>query len=263
MIQGCLKYNRTLNCCQMHIILPKLFFLHFSDKIWKFAVKNDTGNTTIYILRLSDITMTNQSQIQSLEPDVLAQEIERFSGLSSEIISLLEKFKTEINKSAGELREVQAAVNSGKRELEAFSEIKMEMLSLERQIEDLRQQKEILSRTIVDQQSAWTEEMVKHARDKEEYEKDAKAKRQKEEEHRQAWENEQIMARQKFQGELDSKRQEWMRIQAEASERMTAKEEALNNKERELVLLVQEVEKFLSGLAGRMGGAAKAGLNAP
>lgn len=204
--------------------------------------------------------MINQTQMQCLEPEALAQEIERFSGLSSEVISLLEKLKKEINKSAGELREVQAAVNAGKREIEAFSEIKMEMTSLERQIDDLRQQKEILSRTIVDQQSVWTEEMVKHAREKEEYERGAKAMRQKEEEDRQAWENEQIMARQKFQDELDSKRQEWMRIQTEASERMIAKEGALNKKERELVLLMHELEKFLSGLAGRMKTTTQAGL---
>ena len=112
--------------------------------------------------------MENQSPKPCLETDTISLEIERFSSLSSEMISLLENLKREISRYALELQDVQAAVESGKRELEALCEIERETSSLEKKIEDLRRQKESLERVVEDRQSAWEELKTKRVQEERE-----------------------------------------------------------------------------------------------
>jgi hypothetical protein len=188
------------------------------------------------------------------DTDAIALQAERFSALSSEMVSLLEDLRREINRAALELQDVQAAVNAGKQELEALCEIEKETSALELQIVDLRQQKETMERFIADQRSAWEEENVRRAREEKEYESNVKNLRQKEEEeHRVAWENERRAARQKLEEELDAIRRKNWGIQAAEDRDALARRSALDKKERELALLMQELEKFLSGLAVRIG----------
>jgi hypothetical protein len=203
--------------------------------------------------------MENQNLEPSLKTDTLALGTERFSSLSSEMVSLLEDLNREVHRSALELKDVQAAVDAGKRELDALCEIEKETSTLERQIEDLRRQKEMLQRLIADQQSTWEEEKTKRAGEEREYEENLKAQRQREEEaYRLRWENEQITVRQKLEEELGAMRQKSAEVHAAEEKDILARSAALNKKERELALLMQELEKFLSGLSARIGTAGQA-----
>jgi hypothetical protein len=206
--------------------------------------------------------MENQKPL--LETDTIALGIERLSSLSSEMISLLENFNREINRSTLELQEVQSAAEAGKRELEALCKTKSELSSLGQVLEDLRRQKESLECGIADQQSAWEEVKSTRAREEREYEANLKMLRQREEEdHRLTLENEQITARKRLEEELDAMQQESAEIKAAVEKDLLAREAALNKKERELTLLMQEVEKLLSGLAGRIGIEGQSGPHAP
>ena len=204
--------------------------------------------------------MENQNPKPCLETDTIALEVERFSSLSSEMISLLENLKREINRSALELQDVQAAVDAGKKEIEALCEIERETSSLEQQIEDLRRQKESLGRSVADEQKAWEEAKSNRVFEEREYEENLKIRRkQEEEEYRLALESERAVSRQMLDEELDAMRRKNAEIKAAEEEDLLKRETALKKKERELALLIQELEKFLSGLAGRVGTAAQPG----
>ena len=64
-------------------------------------------------------------------------------------------------------------------------------------------------------------------------------------------ESEQMQARQKFEEELEAMRQNSAETRTAEETDIPARESALKKKEQELSRLMQELEKFLSGLAGR------------
>ena len=201
--------------------------------------------------------------MENTKPDpgneTLAPATERFSSLSSEMVSLLEDLRRDVHRSELDLKDVQAAVDAGKRELEALCEIEKETSGLERQIEDLRRQKEALEHEIADLQSGWDEEKARRAREEREYEETLKTFRQKEEEeYRVRWDDEQTAARQKLEEELEAVRHRNAEVRAAEEEDILSRESAVNKKERELTLLMQELEKFISGLAARIGSAGHA-----
>jgi DNA repair exonuclease SbcCD ATPase subunit len=185
--------------------------------------------------------------------------LERFSGLSSEMVSLLENLTQDINRSAQELRDILAAVDTGKKELAALRESEREMSVLKPQLEDLRMQKECLENLIADQRNAWEEEKTKQDLEEREREENLKTLRQnQEEEYRLMMENEQMQARQKFEEEeLEAMQQKSPEIRTTEEMDILARESELKNKEQELSQLMQELEKFLSGLGGRKGATAK------
>ncbi len=193
----------------------------------------------------------------------MALEIGRFSSLSSEMILLLENLHRELNRTAAELHDVQVAVEAGKRELEALCEIERETSSLEQNIEDLRRQKESLEHAVSDHQNAWEEMKAARAREEREYRESLETERQREEEeHRLVWEEAQAAARQKLDEELRAIRQQSATNLASEEEALRAREAAVDKKEQELTLLMRELEKFLSGIAGRIGTAAHSGRSA-
>jgi hypothetical protein len=180
--------------------------------------------------------------------------LERFSGLSSEIVLLLENFTQDINRSAQELRDIRAAVDAGNKELAVLRESEREVSVLIQQLEDLRPQKESLERLIADQRNAWEEEKAKRAWEEREYEENLKILRRKEEEeHRLMRENEQHQARQKFEEELQGMRQKSAETRTVEETDILARESVLKKKEQELSRLMKELEKFLSELACRKG----------
>ena len=158
--------------------------------------------------------MGNQNRKSWPETDTLALDLQRFSGLSSEMVSLLQSLTQDIKRSAQELREVRDAVDAGKKELLALRESEKEISVLKQQLEDLRPQKESLENLIAAQRNAWEEEQTKRASEEREHEENLKT--------------------------------------AEEAD-ILARESALKKKEQELIRLMQELEKFLSGLAGRKG----------
>jgi DNA repair exonuclease SbcCD ATPase subunit len=201
--------------------------------------------------------MGNQNQQPWPETDRIAFDLERFSSLSSEMVALLETLTQDINRSAQELRDIRAAVDAGKTELAALRESEREVSVIKPQLEDLRLQKEGLENLIADQRNAWEEEKTKQDLKEKEREENLKALRQREEkEYRLMRENEQMQARQKFEEELEAMRQKSAEIRTREETDILARESMLKKKEQELSRLMQELEKFLSGLAGRKGAAA-------
>jgi hypothetical protein len=196
--------------------------------------------------------MGNQNRIPWPETDMLALDLERFSGLSSEMATLLENLTQDIHRSAQELRDIRDAVDAGKKELAALRESERGVSILKQQLDDLRLQKDSLENLIADQRNAWEEEKTKQDLEEREREESLKALRQmEEEEYRLMRENEQMQARQKFEEELEAMRQKSAAIRTTGETDILAKESALKKKEQELSRLMRELEKFLSGLAGR------------
>ena len=201
--------------------------------------------------------MEKQNQQPWPETDRIACDLERFSGLSSEMVALLETITQDINRSAQELRDIRAAVDAGKKELAALRESEREVAAVKPQLEDLRLQKEGLENLIAAQRDAWAEEKTKQDLEEKERQENLKALHQREEEkYRLMRENEQMQARQKFEEELDAMRQKSAEIGTKEDADIFARELMLKKKEQELSRLMQELEKFLSGLAGRKGAAA-------
>jgi hypothetical protein len=180
--------------------------------------------------------------------------LERFLGLSSEMVSLLENLSQDINRSAQELRDIRAAVDAGKKELAALRESEREASVLKPQLEDLRMQKESLENLIADQRNAWEKEKTKQDLEEREHEENLKILRQREEdEYRRMRENEQMQARRIFEEELEAMRQKNAETRTAEERDILARESTLKKKEQELSRLIQELEKFFSGLAGRKG----------
>ena len=141
------------------------------------------------------------------------------------MISLLENLTQDINRSALELQDIRAAVDAGKKELEALREIEREMLVMTTQLEDLRLQKEGLENLIADQRNAWAEEKTKRDLEEKEREENLKALRQREEgEYRLMRENEQMQARQQLEEELEAMRQKSAEIRAAEEKRIFSPE---------------------------------------
>ena len=140
--------------------------------------------------------------------ELLGRDLERFSGLSSEMVSLLENLTQDINRSAQELRDIRAAVDAGKKELAALRESEREASVLKPQLEDLRMQKEGLENLIADRRNAWEEGKNKARLGR----KGTRGESQNPatEGRGRVWrmrENEQMQARQKFEEELEAMRQ--------------------------------------------------------
>jgi hypothetical protein len=209
--------------------------------------------------------MGNQNQQPRPETDRIEFDLERFSGLSSEMVALLEKLAQDTNRSMHELHDIRAAVDTGKKELAALRESERDVSALMLQLEDLRLQKEFLENLIADQRHAWEEEKTKQDLEEREREENLKTLRQsEEEEYRLMRENEQMQARQRFEQEVEGMRQKSAGVRTAAETDILARESALKKKEQELSRLMQELEKFLSGLAGRKGtGVANPGKSGP
>ena len=140
----------------------------------------------------------------------------------------------------------------GRRSLPRCAKARGKCRVMKTQLEALRLQKEGLENLIADQRNAWEEEKTKQDLEEKEREENLKALRQREEEeYRLMRENEQMQARQKFEEELEAMRQKSAEIRTREETDILARESALKKKEQELSRLMQELEKFLSGLAGR------------
>lgn len=208
----------------------------------------------------SDAPQTMKAEIETEYPndrafggaEKLSLKIERFSGLSSEIIALLTGLSQEISKSTEELKAVRSAVDLKRKELEALHETEKSATVLERQIEDLRRQKENLERLIADQRSGWEGEKLRRAHEEKEYIENRKTVREREEEeYKKAWAAEQLKSRQMLEEELNAIRQRSQEAREAAERDFLNRELILTKKELEWRQLILELEQFLSKLARR------------
>jgi hypothetical protein len=164
--------------------------------------------------------------------------MERFSVLSTEMITLLMGLSEEINSSAKELNAVQASVDRKKKELEELQEAEQTARALKQQTGDLIVQKEELERLIDDQRMAWEDERARNTLE--------------EDEQRKAWNAEQFKARQELEEELQSMRHRHQEAQEEAERNFVERDMMLKKKELEWSQLIQELDQFLAKLTGRL-----------
>jgi hypothetical protein len=185
-----------------------------------------------------DVSMEilNRKSFAGAEKFTLA--MERFSGLSTEMITLLMGLSEEINSSAKELNVVRAAVDRKKKELEELQEAEQTARALKQQTGDLIIQKEELERRIVDQRKAWEDERARKALE--------------EDEQRKAWNAEQFKARQELEEELQTTRRRHQEAQEEAERDFVERDMILKKKELEWSQLIQELDQFMSKLTVRL-----------
>jgi len=179
-------------------------------------------------------------------------DIKRFSDLGSEMIGLLSTLSQEINSAAADLQSVQTALDLKKKELATLNEIEMVAASLEKQIQDLRQQKENLDHVIAEQRVAWEKERDRRAREEKEYIENLNARRQKEEqEYQQSRAAELEQSRRLLEDELRAIQQEKQEAQTAIETNLQERELLLKKKELEWGQLIQELEQFLFKLEKR------------
>ncbi len=187
-----------------------------------------------------------------LRAEKLSIEIERFSGLSSELTSLLAIFSQEIKASAEQLVRISAAVDSKKKELKNLHRIEASVAALDRLAAEHQRQKEALERLMADQRAQWEAEKSRRVREEREYAENIRVRRDRdEEEYRQRWAAEKLKAQQKFEEEMRAIQQERLQKQQALERDCLERELALKEKELEWVQLIQELEQFMSKLTRR------------
>jgi hypothetical protein len=208
----------------------------------------------------SDAPQTMKQETETGNPDrkpfagaeKLLLDIDRFCGLSSEMLEVLANLSQDIHRSEEEVHAVRAAVDLKSREIEALRESEKSVKALEQQMEDLRKQKESLERLVADQRCAWEAEKVRRTREENEYDENRKILREREEEaYKKALAAEQLKARQMLDEELSAVRQRSMEAQDAAEKNFLERELILQKKEQEWSQLIQELDQFLSRLAKR------------
>ncbi len=181
--------------------------------------------------------LLSRSSVAGAEKFSLA--MERFSVLSTEMITLLMGLSQEIHQSAEELGAIRNAADLKKKELETLLEAEHSARALARQTEDLKREKEELEQYIRNQRASWEEE---------------RAQREKEvEEHRKDWDTEQFRARQELEEALRAIRQQNQEAHEAVEREWIDREQNLKNKELEWSQLIHELDQFLTKLAGRSG----------
>ncbi len=182
----------------------------------------------------------------------LSHVIDRYSGLSSEMITLLTSLFREIHQSAEELNAAQSSLNLKRKEVEELLEARKSAEELTQQIDALRREKENLESALLDQRNSWEAEKARRAREeKEHYENRRIAREREEEEYRKTWADERLKARQILEEELHAERRKSLEAQEAAEKSFLERELNLKKKEQEWGQLIQELEQFLSKLAKR------------
>jgi len=181
----------------------------------------------------------------------LSFQIERFSNLSDEMTSLLLQLSQEVQQSADQLQSIRLAVDSKKKELKTLHDIEASAISLSQLIEDHRQQREDLERSMENQRNAWEEEKTWRAQEEKEYLENLKNSREREEqEYQEMRALERLRAQQKLEAELREVEQKSLEKREALERELLEREQRLNENEEELARLTQELERFMSRLAG-------------
>ena len=187
-----------------------------------------------------------------VEWENISSQMERFSNLSSDMIMLVSELSREAQKAQDRLRAIREEVNLKKRELKTLHDMERSAEELQRLIENRRIQIANLEQLLERQRSAYETEKSNREQENKKYLEDLKAQRQREEaEYRGRQEAEQLMAKQTLDEELLALRRESMEKHEALNRDLLEREQRILQKEKELDLLTQELERFMSRLAGR------------
>lgn len=187
-----------------------------------------------------------------LRAENLSIEIDRFSGLSSELTALLSLFFREIKPACEQLTRIRAAVDLKKKELKNLHGIEVSVDALGRLTAEHQRQKETLERLLADQRAQRESERARREREEKEYAENLRIRREREEEeYRQRWAAEKLKAQQKLEEEMRITQQESLKKQQALERDCLERELALKEKELEWVQLIQELEQFMSKLTRR------------
>jgi hypothetical protein len=187
-----------------------------------------------------------------LEWEKISSQMERFSGLSSEMIALISELSQEMKKAMDQLHSVRAEIDLKKRELETLHDIEKSAEELQRLIKNRRLQIADMDRHLEGQRTAFEAERSRREEEEKKYQDELKAKRQRDEaEYQERWEAERLRAEQALEEELRALRQESMEKQEALNKNLQEREQRIGKQEKELELFTQELEQFMSRLAGR------------
>jgi colicin import membrane protein len=187
-----------------------------------------------------------------MNAEKLSEEINRFSGLTSELTGVLSRLSREVQISAEQLNQAHAALEAKHNELKTLYGLEASAATLEGLVRDNRQQKEDLQRQIEEQRAAWELEISKREQEESQYQENLRIRRQRdEEEYKQRWAAEKLKAQQKFEEELRVIHQEALQRQQARERDCLDRELKLKEKELEWVQLIQELEQFMSKLTRR------------
>jgi hypothetical protein len=228
-------------------------------------IKQEPAQTSENGFNVSEIIkweLDNPVVEPSALPQRLSTQMEKFSNLSSDITKLLSELFEEVQNSLTQVQSVQSAVDLKKNELKALHDIDVSATAMEKLIEDHRLQRENLENLMKSQRNAWEEEKAERIQEEKEYLENLKSRRQREEEeYGRIWAAEQQQARQQLEEELQAARQKSLEERDALDMECLEREEILKEKETEWIKLVQELEAFVSKLAGRSPSQASAGAD--
>jgi hypothetical protein len=192
----------------------------------------------------------DQLDMKDAEPILI--DVERFSKLSSELTGFLLDLPRKIERVAEQLRSFQTAVSEKRSELDRLCAIGESAKDLEQHIERLKQQKQILDQQVAAQRRIFEEEASRRDQENREYYENLRLQRQREEEeYRSRCAVEHLKAKTRLEEELSANQQNNQKKQEEWERDFLKRELVLKKKELEWVQLIQELEQFMSKLAGR------------
>jgi len=187
-----------------------------------------------------------------LEWEKITFQMERFSGLSSDMIALISELSKEMKKAMDQLHSVRAEIDLKKGELETLNDIEKSAEELQRVINNRRLQIADMDRHLEGQRTAFETERSRRKEEDKKFQDDLNAKRQHDEaEYQERWAAERLRAEQALEEELRALRQESMEKQEALNKDLQEREQHIRNQEQELELFTQELEQFMSRLAGR------------
>jgi hypothetical protein len=200
-------------------------------------------------------TAVDDVMTSRLRAEKLSIEIDRFSGLSSELTAILTLFSQEIKTAAEQLNRIRAAVDLKKKELKDLHGIEASVAALDRLAVEHQGKKEALERLMADQRAQWEVEKARRTREEKEYAENLRIRREREEEEsRQRVAGEKLKAQQKLEEEMRILQQEGLQKQQALERDCLERELILKEKELEWVQLIQELEQFMSKLTRRTQG---------
>jgi hypothetical protein len=161
---------------------------------------------------------------ESLEKtEGISRETERIASLSSEITELLSSLQNKVETSAEKYKSLELAADAKKEELKQLYEIEASAASLASLVESLQFRRE-----------------------------------QEEEEYRRMWATEKEKAQNVLKEELEVLQQEFKKKQEEIEKELLLRESILKAKEKECDEIIQDIERFISGLGKRVQGRVEA-----
>jgi hypothetical protein len=188
-----------------------------------------------------------RAEVLSADSGVLEFSMDRFADLSKEMIALISELSRSVHESENQLKAINTEIDLKKNELITLHAIDAAAVSMKQMEEAQQVQKEQLERLISDQHCLWEEEKERIAQEEHEFLENLKIQRRlEEEEYRRARISENQEMHRKFKQELQTVWQKAIARQEEEESKLLQREQIIIDKEREIALLIQALDAFLS-----------------